>query len=111
MADAYLVGAIREALDRREAYVEFSKWHYENEQWSDCYNYALTALSIKEKPLDSLCEDFAWGALPYDLAAISAWHLERYSKAVQYIEKALEIEPHNERYLNNLAIFKTKIVI
>jgi glycosyltransferase involved in cell wall biosynthesis len=111
IADVYLVGAIREAPDRREAYVEFSQWCYNNEQWSDCYNYAMTALSIKEKPLDYLCEEFAWGALLYDLAAISSWHLERYSKAVSNIEKALEIEPNNERFLNNLAFFKSKIVI
>jgi glycosyltransferase involved in cell wall biosynthesis len=111
IADVYLVGAIREASDRREAYVEFSKWCYDNEMWSDCYNYALTALRIKEKPLDYLCEDFAWGTLPHDLAAISAWHLKKYSKAIQYINKALEIEPENERFLNNLAFFKTKIVI
>ena len=111
IADTYLIGAIREAPDRREPYVDFSKWCYENKMWSDCYNYALTALRIKEKPLDYLCEDFAWGALPYDLAAISAWHLKKYSKAVQYINKALEIEPGNERFLNNLAFFKTKIVI
>ncbi len=111
IADTYLVGAIREAPDRREPYVDFSKWCYDNEMWSDCYNYALTALRIKEKPLEYLCEDFAWGALPYDLAAISAWHLKKYSKAVKYIEKALELEPNNERFLNNLAFFKSKIVI
>jgi hypothetical protein len=101
----------REAGDRREPYVDFSKWCYDNEMWSDCYNYALTALKIKEKPLEYLCEDFAWGALPHDLAAISAWHLKKYSKAVQHITKALEFEPDNERFLNNLAFFKSKIVI
>ena len=111
IGDTYLVGAIREAPDRREPYVDFSKWCYDNQEWSSCYSYALTALKIKEKPLDYLCEDFAWGALPYDLAAISAWHLKKYSKAIQYINKALEIEPNNKRFLNNLTFFKTKIVI
>ena len=111
VGDVYLAAAIREDSGRREAYVEFSKWFYDNQNWGDCYLYAIEALEIKDKPLDYLCEDFAWGALPYDLAAISAWHLEKYDKAIYYIQEAIKIEPDNERFLNNLAFFKSKIVI
>ena len=45
--------------------------------------YATKALEITEKPLDYLCEDFAWGYLPYDLAAIASYHLGNFDDAVK----------------------------
>jgi hypothetical protein len=64
--------------------------------------YVEKALDIKDKPLDYLCEDFAWGSLPYDLASISCYNLKNIKLAISYGEKALELEPTNERLKNNL---------
>lgn len=90
-ADQYLVGAVREAPERREAYVELAKWHYENSNWESCYHYAKLALKIEEKPLDYLCEDFAWGALPHDLMAIAAYNLGNIEEAIEQTEKAIAL--------------------
>lgn len=101
----HLHKAIEISPGRREAIVELAQMMYYNKNWTDCYEFAVDALKITEKPLDYLCEDFAWGSLPYDLASISAYNLGDIKNAKKYIKKALEIEPENKRFLENLAYY------
>lgn len=104
-AEEYLTRATQEAY-RREPLVELAQFHYNQDNWEECWEYATNAIEISEKPLDYLCEEFAWGALPYDLAAIAAWHLNDEQAAIEYTEKALEYEPDNQRLAQNLAFYK-----
>jgi len=97
----YLILSLDEDNTRRETYVDLSLYSYRNEDWKQMFNYALEALKIKDKPLDYLCEEFAWGAMPYDLAALSAYKLENYDLAKKYGKIALDLEPSNERLQNN----------
>jgi len=59
-------------------------------------------LAIKEKPLEYLCEEKAWGYAPYDYAAIAAYNLGLYAEAVEYAEMAYSINPKEERLKTNL---------
>jgi len=97
----YLLLSLDEDQTRRETYVDLSLYSYRNEDWQEMFDYALEALKIKDKPLDYLCEEFAWGAMPYDLAALSAYKLEKYDLAKKYGKIALDLEPSNERLQNN----------
>lgn len=99
--DEYLKGAIREDSSRRESYVALSEWHYKNGNWQECYDNAIKALSIAEKPLDFLCEEFAWGSLPYDLAAIAAYNLGNIEEAIHQTEQAM-LTNNDIRLVNNL---------
>jgi glycosyltransferase involved in cell wall biosynthesis len=101
-AKDWLLKAIAEAPGRREALVEMANWGYQHKQWDICLEYAEKALAIIEKPLDYLCEEFAWGFLPYDLAALAHYHLGDKTKAEEYGKKALELDPTNERLERNL---------
>lgn len=101
----WLVKAIDQAPGRRESLVEYAQYLYEQQDWSECLEVALDALKIEEKPLDYLCEDFAWGALPWDLAAISSYNIGDLEKAAEYGEKAVELDPANERLKNNLKYY------
>ena len=105
-AEPWLKKAISEDPGRREAIVELSMHYYFNEKWQQCLDTTITAIFIKEKPLDYLCEDFAWGALPYDLAAISSYKLNNKKDAIKYQLAALEIEPNNKRFIENLLHFE-----
>lgn len=107
-SESYLLKAIDEDPNRRESRVELSSYYYSNSVWGSCYDQAIKALSIKEKPLDYLCEDFAWGDLPHDLASISAWHLGKIKEAIAHAESAIKISPNNERIKQNLKLFKEK---
>lgn len=104
----WLEKAIKEAPGRREAIVELAQYFYNREDFQNCYWAALDAIKIADKPLDYLCEEFAWNELPYDLASISAWKLGFLGEAIEYGEKALELAPTNERLARNLEFYRSK---
>jgi glycosyltransferase involved in cell wall biosynthesis len=102
----WLEKAIAEDPGRREAIVELAQYFYNREDWQNCYWSALDAIKITEKPLDYLCEEFAWGSLPYDLAAISAHNLGFKEESIKYGEIALQLSPLDTRLFNNLNYYK-----
>ena len=104
-AEDWFKKAIEEAPDRREAYVELAKLYYENNRWFDCLDVSEEALRITEKPLEYLCEEFAWGSAPYDYAAIASHNLGLNDKAKEYGEKAVELNPTDERLQRNLVFY------
>lgn len=101
----WLLMAIKQAPGRREALVELAQHHYNSQSWEGCYEHSKAALDIVEKPLDYLCEEFAWGELPWDLAALAAYNLGKYEEAVELGKQALERNPSSERLLSNLAYY------
>ena len=107
-AEEYLKKAV-EASPRRESLIELSKYYYEQNEWPRCGFWALEALKITEKPLDYLCEGWAWGEQPYDLAAISYYNLGEYELAYEYGKKAVEMNPNDERLQSNLHFYREKI--
>lgn len=102
----WLKQAIAEAPDRREAYVEMAKLCYENKLWSECLDAAERAIAITEKPLEYLCEEFAWGFAPYDYAAIAAYNLGFTDVALKYGMEAVDLNPTDERLQRNLMFYK-----
>lgn len=105
LREEWLIKAHQEAPHRREALVELAQHMYEIKNWKKCLEYAKKALDIKEKPLDYLCEDFAWGWLPWDLAAISSYYCNDKKVSLKYGKKALEFLPNDERLKNNLKYY------
>lgn len=105
-AAQWLLLAIKQAPGRREQIVELAMHYYGHGKWQECYDTALDALKTTEKPLDYLCEDFAWGGMPWDLAAIAAFNLKKPQEAVEYGEKALELDPDNERLQKNVIYYR-----
>jgi glycosyltransferase involved in cell wall biosynthesis len=106
--EQWLLQAISEDPNRREALVELALHHYSQEKWEECLNYAEQALSIDNKPLDYLCEAFAWGSQPYDLAAIASYHLGNKENALNYGTLALVNNPEDSRLASNLEWYKSK---
>lgn len=94
---------------RRESLMETARYYYEKQDWPKCGFFALEALKITEKPLDYLCEAWAWSEQPYDLAAISYYNLHEYELARKYGKKAVEINPNDERLQSNLRFYQEKI--
>jgi tetratricopeptide (TPR) repeat protein len=104
-AEHYLAQAIQDAPKRREALVEMGMLYYNKQDYEKALMFMEEAILIQEKPLDYLCEDFAWGSLPYDTAAISAFHLNKKDLALRYGGVALSFDPDNERLINNLTYY------
>ena len=108
-AEIWFKKAIQEAPGRREPYVDLAKLYYERQDWENCLGAAEGALEIEEKPLEYLCEAEAWGSAPYDYASISSYYLAKYAAALNYAEKAMNLEPDNERLKNNFILCKSKV--
>lgn len=106
--ERWLISATIEDSGRREPLVELAHYFYEKQDWETCLFYSEAALEINEKPLDYLCEDFAWGPLPYDLAGISAYNLGDINKAINFTKEALKLDPNNERLGSNLSFYTRK---
>jgi glycosyltransferase involved in cell wall biosynthesis len=104
--EEWLIKAHMESPNRREALVELAQHFYATESWASCQHYARKALAIEEKPLDYLCEEFAWGALPWDLAAISSYWLGEKDMSLEYGLKAAELAPKDARLQKNLEFYR-----
>jgi len=104
-AEKWFKLAIKESPGRREPIVELAGYYYEKSNWENCKQQCLEALDIKEKPLDYLCEDFAWGYLPYDYLAISYYYLGDKENALKYGKKALELNKTDQRLLENIGFY------
>lgn len=106
-AVSWLKRAVAEDPTRREARMELAMQYYGQKYWNGVFvNSQYCIENLKEKPLDYLCEDFAWGALPYDLGALSAYHLGNKDLALEWGQKAVELDPKNERLQRNLTYYQ-----
>jgi hypothetical protein len=104
--EEWLIKAHMESPHRREALVELAQHLYETESWASCLHFAEKAIAIKHKPIDYLCEEFAWGGLPYDLAAIASYNLGDRKTAYRYGGIALGFDPEDERLAKNMEFYK-----
>ena len=100
--------AAEEAPNTREPWVELAEYYYSIQAWKECLDAAERALAIKDKQAVYTMDPSVWGAKPFDFAAISAYNLDLYDKAVMYGEAAVELEPEDERLVSNLAFYKRK---
>jgi tetratricopeptide (TPR) repeat protein len=106
-AEYWFRQAIEQSPGRREPWLDLAKYYYSKQDWKNCLECSIETLSIKEKPLEYLCEADAWGESPYDFAAISCYRLGKYSEALEYGTKAVELNPKDERLQKNLTYYKT----
>lgn len=102
-AEQWLLRAAAEDPARRETWADLANHYYARHDWANCLAASIRALSIEERSFDYMSEAFAWGALLYDLAALSSFYLGLKDQAVMYGVKALEVCPDDERLLANMA--------
>lgn len=91
---------------RREAPYALALLKYREQDWLDCLYWARRTLEVKERDLSYMTEPEAWGAEPYDLAAIACWHLDMLEDAETYAETALTLAPEDERLRENLRLIR-----
>lgn len=103
--------AVREAPYLREPYVECAILEYELKNYPEALNLLEAALKIQEKPKTYINEEFAWNYLVYDLASVCAYYKGDKPLAKKYMAKALELNPNDERLLNNAKIINGDVDI
>lgn len=103
-AKMWLELAIKEAPYLREGYVELANLYFQEKNNEKAYFYLKEASKIKEKPKTYINEEFCWNAFFYDMFSIVAYNLGKKEEAIDYVNKALEFDPNNERLQKNLKI-------
>ena len=101
--------AVAEAPGTREPWCELAMFAYKKSLWVECYSAAKSALEIKDKALVYTMDPEVWGARPWDLASIAAWHLGLKDEALALLAKAIELAPDDQRLRNNLQLIKSDI--
>ena len=101
----WLNKALAETSQRREVLCALSQYHTDIHNWEAAWGFAMSALKITERPTDYLCQPESWTWLPFDLAATAAYWLGLKNFAVELGEKALALNPDDERLLRNMKFY------
>lgn len=98
--------AINEAPYLRDPYVERGILEYELDNYKEASKYLESALNIDSHEKTYINEVFSWDNTIYDILSICMFNLNEIDKSLYYIDKAIDMEPNNERLLNNKKIIK-----
>ena len=104
-AKMWLNKAIKETPYLRDPYVERALLEYKLNNWKLVSTFCRKALKIKKHEKTYINEPFSWDTTIYDLISLSCYYQKNYKSAIKWINKALHMEPKNERLLNNKTIF------
>ena len=104
-AKMWLDKAINEAPYLRDPYVEKAMLEYELENWNEVVKNCNDALKITTHTKCYINETFSFDNTIYDLLSIAYFYLDDIDNAIINIDKALKMEPDNERLLKNKEIF------
>lgn len=108
-AEIWGLKACAEAPADREPWLDLGRVYYQSSFWPGLYHAMKKLLSIVEKTKSYICEPDAWGGYPYDYAALAAYNMGLFEEAVSMCEKAIELEPSDDRLKNNILFMKNKI--
>lgn len=103
-AELWLLRAVHEAPEQREALVELAQLMHDQERWDLCERYCRRALAIEHRELSYITTAEAWGAWPWDLLGLACWYQGKGEEAAHYARKAMELEPGDERLRRNWEI-------
>ena len=101
-AEKWLHMACGEAPNTREPWCDLAMHMYRQSRWEECFAASMRALRIVDRELVYTCDPAVWGALPHDLASISAWHLGLSKIAEDQARVAVEKDPQDARLQQNL---------
>jgi glycosyltransferase involved in cell wall biosynthesis len=103
---AAAIHATIECPNTRESWLTLTRLSFITHDWSTCYLAATRCLSIDTPSQSYLNESSCWGWEPYDYAALSAYQLAYYEKALEYGLKTLELNPNDQRLQANVEAYK-----
>jgi Flp pilus assembly protein TadD len=97
----WLRRAAAEAPEQREAWVSLALYYYSIGNEAGAYHACLEALKITERPKSYITKGYAWGALPHDIASVTAWSMGLKKEARRHVALAAELAPDDRRILTN----------
>lgn len=102
---AWLDKARVEAPHRREIWLDLAEQLHAKADWLNLLWACTNGIEKTHRTGSYLDDGHCWGFRLFDLGAIAAWHLNVMDRAVEWGQKALELDPSNQRLKNNLDFF------
>ena len=90
--------------------MEMALLYYELDDYDNTIHYVNLALNIKSHLKSYINETFSFNFTPYDLLSISYYYKGELEASKVFLEKALKMEPNDERLKNNLKIINDKLM-
>ena len=103
-AERWLWRAAAEAPHLREPLMDLARLYDSQRDWEGLSFVSEKALRITDRTCNYISEGSAWGSAPWDYRALGLYYTGRIRDAREAAEKALALEPRNERLRENLHI-------
>ena len=100
--------AVLEAPHLRDPLIEKAILEYNFENWKEVIILCEKALQINNKYKNYINEVFSWDNTVYDLLSLAYYYTNNIDKAIFYINKALDMNPTDDRLIKNKQIFEYK---
>jgi glycosyltransferase involved in cell wall biosynthesis len=94
-----------EAPHRRETWLDLAEELHGHADWLNLFWACTNGIEKTYRTGSYLDDGHCWGFRLFDLGAIASWHLNVMDRAVEWAEKALQLDPENNRLKNNLDFF------
>ncbi len=106
--EEFLLRAILQAPYLREPYFELGVFYYERGKFLLAATFLTEMLKITKRDLNYISSPLCWGSLPYDYLSICFAELNDFARAIQYVDKAIELSSE-ERLKQNKQYFLSKL--
>lgn len=104
LQEEYLLKAIIECNEVREAYFELALMYFDEGNYLKSAFVYEEMLKIKNRQLNYMSSPVCWGSLPYDYLSLCYYNLGLYKKAIATVQQAIALSDE-PRLKENLAIF------
>ena len=98
--------AITESFNTREPYLALAQFYYFNKDYLNCAFVVENMLKIQHKNLTYITSPDCWNEYPFDLLSFCYFNLKQFNLATFYAQKALLLNPNDNRIKNNYELFK-----
>ncbi len=110
-AKMWLEKAIKEAPYLRDPYVERALLAYRLQEFDDVILYGKQALQIQLHIKSYINEPFSWDNTIYDILSIAYYDKKDFKNALKYVNFALDMNPQDERLLQNKQLIEKEDTI
>jgi hypothetical protein len=101
----WLDKARMEAPHRREIWLDLAEELHAQTDWLNLFWACTNGIEKTRRTGTYLDDSNCWGFRLFDLGAIASWHLNVMDRALEWGQKAVELDPANQRLKNNLEFF------
>lgn len=97
----YAINSIAEAPYLREGYYETANIYYLQKKYDYAVHYLELALLIKQNPKSYINDPACYNGTIEDILSVCYYYLKDYNTSLKYVNIALNLDPENERIINN----------